>query len=399
MSDVSGKIDPTLGAGAAGEPNLRENLKKPLDPGFKRNLKIIGFALGGFAIVIIGLIVFSGTNHANADRSDVRMAGSVVPNEQAMPKPYQDKLNRVESRESVAALDQGKSYVPAPSNDGVQPIQPIQPVTSAATQQVSYVQPTGGGVDQQVPDGLKRQLDRIVASMAPMAPQALDAKIDKAALAATGEHVASSAGSSVSANDASSAPVSRRQLIKKEDIYPAQIKNMPSSDRGGLSFAEITSGPFQGALLQGRSTIYNSDYLNTKFTSMRFNGQQFEIEAIALDEKTAEDALDGKIDHKILTRYVMPVLFAGLQGFATAAANPGSYAAYPSVSTGAGTLITNSGIATPPSSTSQAINAGIAAGLQIANQNISKLANEPVDVSLPQGLNIGVMFTAPVFAQ
>jgi hypothetical protein len=93
------------------------------------------------------------------------------------------------------------------------------------------------------------------------------------------------------------------------------------------------------------------------------------------------------------------VLFAGLQAYAAARAQTGSYATYPPVSTTAGTVVTNAGIATPAPNTTQAINAGIAQGLSIANQNVSKLAAEPVDVSLPQNLAIGVMFTAPVYAQ
>lgn len=372
--------------------NLSKNLRKPLDAGFKRNLKIVGFTLAGFGAAIALLFVLNAGKKNDGARSEMAMAGTVVPNDAPMPKPYQDKLDRVETKESTAAMANGQSYVPPPGNDGTQPVgQPVQPV---GVQQVNYVPPVQAqNANQQIPDGLRLQLQRIVAAMGPQQPQQVDAKLEKETLLASGSKDANAARA------ASDPVVSRTKVVDKEAIYAAKVSNVPSSDRGGLTFVEITSGPLKGALLQGRSTLYNSEYLNTKFTSMRLNNKQYDIDAIALDEQTAEDALDGKIDHKILTRYVMPVLFAGLQAYAAARAETGTYAAYPTTTTVGSTFVTNAGIATPAPNTTQAINAGIAQGLSIANQNISKLASAPPDVSLPQNLAIGVMFTAPVYEQ
>jgi hypothetical protein len=63
------------------------------------------------------------------------------------------------------------------------------------------------------------------------------------------------------------------------------------------------------------------------------------------------------------------------------------------------TVLSNYGIATPAPSQTQALSSGIAQGLSLANQNVSKLASEPVNVSLPQNLPIGVIFNTPVFAK
>lgn len=381
----------------------KSNLRKPLDPGFKRNLKIIGAAMGGFALVIVGLLWWSSRSGNVQYQSNMQDAGMVVQNDAPMPKRYQDKVNRVETAESRQAAANGQSYIPQPSNDpptsygqaiGNQAatVQPVQP----PVQPSGYVQPPNGqGNNAEPPKGLMDQLKRLADANTPSKM----VEIDAMKLSTTGTGAAGSSGATGAANGASGPAVSRTMIVDKEYIASAQVENRPSTDRGGDTYVKINGGVLEGAELQGSSSLYNSEYMKTHFTTMTFKGKTYDIDATALDETTAEEALDGKIDHKILDRYVMPVIFAGVQAFANAKAQTGSFAAVPvTPTTSNGTTVVSSyGIATNPPDTTQAINAGVAQGLSVANQNISKMATEPPDVSLPQNTAIGVRFNAPVY--
>jgi len=53
---------------------------------------------------------------------------------------------------------------------------------------------------------------------------------------------------------------------------------------------------------------------------------------------------------------------------------------------------TVAGIATPPATQQQAVSAGVAAGMQVLNTDVTKVAGTPIVVSVPSQTPIGVLF-------
>jgi hypothetical protein len=381
---------------------LKTNLRKPLDPGFKRNLIIIGSALGVFGVIIVALWVFS-SHSRQGPRFDSSMqnSGMSVPNDTPMPQRYQNQVHAEERQESAGAQAQGLSYIPQPTAEKPESYQQAIGQGGPAGGPVAPVYPTYGPVQNpnqpqasnQLSQGMSNQLKRLADANVPSGMQEIEVKQTSNAVGASG---AAGAGE---ANGRSGPAVSRRMLVDKEYIAAAKVENRPSSDQGGGIYVEIQAGVLSGAELRGTAQIFNSEYLKTHFTEMTFRGQTYDIDATAIDESTAEDALSGRVDHKILDRYVMPMAMAALQGYANARAQTGSYAVAPSVpTTSSGTTVVSSvGIATPAPDSTQAFNAGVAAGLQVANQNVSKMAGEPPEVWLRPDTPLGIRFNAPVF--
>lgn len=373
--------------------------RKRLDPGFKRNLKILGGA-AVVVVLIVGTLAFVGHGKRDANlQSGIDLTGGrTVPQDGAVPAAIQEKSDRVDRAQSQQAAMAGQSYVPPPPSG-----QPIaygsDRVASQAGvgggTQVVYVnqqpQPQQNGSQS---DALQRQVQRIVAVMSPG-----DTRISISAQTNNQSRPAASSSQTTTKADTTAATVAKATLVPALEIYAGEIANDVSTDRGGFTSVKINSGPAAGGVLEGKSTLVGGEYLSTNLTALKLNGETYLVSAKLVDEVTSDRVLRGDLDRKIFTRYVMPIAIAGVQKYFDARSQTGSYVTNGVPASDGGVYIGTTGIATPAPSTQQALDAGIAKGLEMANQGVSKSANEPADAKLPFGQSVGVVFLAPVVAK
>lgn len=389
------------------ESTIQAESGRQVDPGFKRNMKVIG----GFMVavlVVVGVVLYgamsgggtpSGKN-ANVVSIDQGMAAGQAKPELEQTPAMQAKLQQMQQAEAEKAQREGRSYVPAEAIGKVEPVEPPAPVApppTASTMQVSQNNMQVGGMSQDqmqaIREGLRTQLALIVpAQVSSGAPrQSLSFRDAQEsgrgnAPAAGGAPATPGAPAAASAVAGSNAPT----IVPPLEIVPARLANPITAIMGKPSYASaiITAGPLAGAFLTGTSTLNENETIETTFTTMRLGNKGYKVDAIILDEQTADAGVKGEMDRRILERYVLPVAVAAAQGYFTAASQTGSQIL--AVSTG------TAAVGSPAPTSEQARNAGAAAGLRIASQEVQKAANQPIRSSVTRDMTIGILFRAAV---
>lgn len=376
-----------------------------LDGGFKRNILIIGGVLAGIIGIVFLMFAFTDNIKKKPEEKSSIQPGLSTPGGQGDLGPNMtQKVLSVQAREAEEAARLNKSYIPKDIVTAVDQNSAPQPGAQAAPLPPAQFpgQDTGPGASnypraqfmQQAEvdrenrrrEGAARQLESLVAR------QQVSTVVQRFATSNANEQSGGQSGRSGATASGQSAGFGNQAppqalLTDALEIYGAETLSPVDTDGTSYVSARITSGKLNGAFLIGNVRLANEN-VETTFTQMRFNGKTYPIQAIALDQQTATNALEGNIDRKILQRYVMPVGLAVVQGFATAKAQ---VAQTSNAVSGAG-IITN----VPAPTTEQARNAGVAKGLDILGQRINQQANQPIAVTLNPYHAIGIMFMQPV---
>lgn len=396
MSEASNTIqaDAVIDDGVAAQPQQG----RKLDPGFRRNIFVIGGVAVALVLVMVLFVVMRGgtsggdkkTNSVSvalpSGTTDVGVSGNVSP-------AMQEKINAKHLQEKEEAEARGdrvfipKDTVGAPQPIASQPQAPSINATRIAPAQTSY-QMTDEERQQQERrrQGVERQLGDLLAAAdgGGAKPERVQFQSNR-----TSGGVADGVGSSAvgAGSGGTGARNKGPEIAGGLDILPAETASPIDTYRTKYASARITGGKLDGAFLTGTTTLMEEG-LQTQFNMMRFNGKTYAVNAIALDEKTSTDAMNAQIDKRYLERYVMPITMAFVGGYAQAAAQ-----------TGTTTILTGGGAtsSTPAATSQQARNAGIAAGVQIAQQEVAKEAQKPYQAKLPANTPIGIMFLAPVY--
>lgn len=378
------------------QEGAKDVFEKKIDPGFAKNVKIIAGVGITAIVVVVGLFVFMKPK-STVDTNVNMMAARGGPSQTtgAEPTPAMDKkLSERQSIEAKEAEKRGATYFPKES------IGKTTPVETPAEVKVEP-QPYGGSQyrpalqadpsDQMRLAGLKRQLDAIFPDSK---NQSGSGELRQTL---SGERGQQQMGGLRQSLDQAGSPASAtgtlnqgRKVITALEIHVGEMANPINVGQGKTSFASarITSGRFSGAYLIGTATLNDEETIETKFTDMRYGNQSFKIDAIVLDEQTADAGLRGDIDRRILQRYVLPVTLGTVQGYVTAKSQAGT-----TVVIGAGGATQMS---TPVPTEDQAVNAGIAVGLQQAQSDVQKEAQKPIRGATRRGLSVGILFRSDV---
>ncbi len=363
-----------------------EGAKRKLDPGFSRNLKIIGGTLGAMTLLLVLVFVMrSGSNDQQARPSEFQVgsgntqaAGDITPAMETM-------LREQQQIEAAAAAKKGETYIPP---DTVGRTEVVDPVVAAQIGQSTYQATSlvqegpASERDQRRREGLERQLAGYLA-------QSQGADSARVRVVADQDAGAAAAGPAATASAAASPAAARgAQLLPGLEIAAATLAGDLNVPAGASVFASavVRSGPLDGAFMVGAARVVDES-LEITFTQMRFGGDVYAIDAIVLDQATTANAIAGSVDRRILQRYVLPIALATAQGFFTAKSAVGSV----TVNVG-----NDAGVATPAPSSEQARAAGMAKGFEIAGQGVQKAASMPIVVSAPRGTSVGLLFRAPV---
>jgi hypothetical protein len=242
----------------------------------------------------------------------------------------------------------------------------------------------------------------MVNGMAPATVQTVKLMDPAKEDAGTGKAPGASSSSSGRAT-AAERTVDQDELVGADEILPATLRTPIDTYKSQLVLVRIEGGALEGAELRGQVVPMKAsgdvEDVGMRFTSMRFKGQYYEIDAIALNEQTATDAMNGDVDRRIFDRFVMPVLMAGLSGastYFTAVGTPST-----SVATGVGdaAVIVDQERASREDAKNQGIGGAIDKGVQIGERAIDRAAAKPNRVTLERDLALGIMFNAPVYVK
>jgi hypothetical protein len=372
--------------------------RKTLDPGAKRNITIIvGVVLATVAAVAFALVGMLRATHSGrqAQASSVPVQISDGRSTDAPLPPHEQKmLAQVQQGDAQRAQQQGQSYVPGQTNLGTPTQVAVASSPSASTlpavtpmRQVPAQSQQGEAIPQDVMQGLRRQIPEILAAQQARVQVVNFQQGQGGASGQPQTPVAPKATASAAAAQI------RKELVHTLSIYPVVTENAIDTSKTDYVSAKIVGGPLAGAFMIGTAKL-KGDAVAIRFDQMSFDGRGYAIHGVGLDQKTSSNAINGNVDRHLLAKYVMPIVLAAAGGYATASAETGSTLV--GIGTGVGT---STAVQTPSPTAQQARSAGLAAGLQLANQRISQIGNEPDTFTLPAGAPLGVLFKAPVYAK
>lgn len=409
MSDTGENVG-NVELGAVGSEDGVAQSSRKVDPSFKRNLMIIGGLVGSVAIAVVVMLVMRSKSVATGSgevglkvSSATQTHGEESPLSPAMKAAIIEK-QRQESEEAKARGEQ--VHMPAETLGTVTPIREQEGQALQSRQPMPH--PSGGSgayadgmtqaeaeIWQRRREGLQRQLDGLVRTIEDQRPEKAERVVFTQAAVApqTGGATGQLGGTQfvgATVGQAGPAGQSGVELVGGLEIAVGELASPVDTYKTNYTSARIVAGKLAGALLTGTVKVYEEG-VQSHFTGMRFNGQFYQIDAIALDEKTSTDALDARVDRRYLERFVFPVAMAAVGAYSQAKAERAS------------TVIVSQngsiGVETPAPSSEQARNAGISAGIRIIGQEAAKEAAKPLRFHLADGTPVGVLFRQPVLAK
>jgi hypothetical protein len=161
----------------------------------------------------------------------------------------------------------------------------------------------------------------------------------------------------------------------------AVLDKRVETDLSPLVIASLVSGPYAGAQVRGKATRAY-DNVRIEFNDMLWRGQRYPIAALGVDERTTTDLIEGRVDRRAMSRYVLPLL---LGGAATAAA----VMSQPQTRT---TVLGGAAVVETPPATDRQIAAGAVQGGIAAVKDAFTADVPPKTVVLESGASIGVYF-------
>lgn len=106
-------------------------------------------------------------------------------------------------------------------------------------------------------------------------------------------------------------------LVSAGTVNYMQLLMEANSDIPGPILAQVLSGPFAGGRAIGAFTVMN-DYLVMTFTRISYKGQEYSIEALALDPDTTLSGMATEVDHRYFKRVVLPAAGSFISAFGQA---------------------------------------------------------------------------------
>lgn len=188
-------------------------------------------------------------------------------------------------------------------------------------------------------------------------------------------------------------PAPAMPMIRMGEISFGTIDIAMNTDYSGPVTATLRQGPYAGARLMGTKAL-EQNALVVKFSmiSLPGGGVAVPINAYAVSmgdaNKYGLTGLQGDTDYHIFTRYILPAAAAFTQSYGMSAANVGT-----TTTTDANGNVTQT---TPKLTAQDRINIGMGAAMAPILNDVARLAQRPITVSLPAQTEIGIMFASDV---
>jgi intracellular multiplication protein IcmE len=368
-----------------GSPNIAPP-KRKIDGKASRNLMIVG-AVVILAIIVIVILAFQLTGNKSTSQgtpTEIKVSSNNSATNKAaeLTEAEEERLKRVQSKESDKAASKGEVFVP---NDNPMKATPTEPLdngpgkgynyqTGNESQSAAQTGASNPERDSLMIKGMESQLKGLLSRYeSPSTQKAAAYAVDKSA---------ETNGAQAPSTTATEANI--ENLMAGLTIAGARLVSPMDTAKTSFVSAEITTGPLNGAYLIGTATMNGELGVLVKFNRMRFKADDYAVDVTGLDSQTSSNALNADIDRKILARFVMPVIYASAQAYMTALARPSQNIV---------NSTSGSTVATPGATTLQATASGVAAGL---GQLIASGQQQTPSAFLPVNSSIALLFNAAV---
>lgn len=367
------------------------------DIGRQSKILLIGAAV---ALLAIGYI-FATYREATAAKQSSAVAiqpGHGTPT--AESEHYSDVLNHYNKKNAASAEEKGDTYLSVMSSrsdavpergaaESTQRTQSQQP-TAQPTQQAPAPPQTAARapqIDQKLHELVNNQAQALMVNWT--AASHTDGRTGDAGEAASPVVAAQNTG----APRTSAAAATPKKLVDDFVPIPAILETEIDTDENSIVSAFIPSGDYEGATVfaMGYKRINNT--VDMTFTSMKWKGHTYKINAKALDKDSLRSALAGDVNHRYFSRIVIPALALGLGR----AGQLFEQADTQTIVTPFGTVVRSQN--GPPSG--KAVTGTILGGAaqqagQVLTQDAAQMPAKQIIVARKE--TIGIMFLEPVFS-
>lgn len=181
----------------------------------------------------------------------------------------------------------------------------------------------------------------------------------------------------------------KKMLLHAGESVYASIDMSIDTDQPSAVFATIQSGALNGATLIGTAKQNPDDSVAVAFSKLSIPGKPaISIQAEAIDSSTGRGALTGDVNHKIVQRFILPMVSAAM-------------GAYGQVQSQQGTTITASPLVGATTSTNlspaQIGAVAIGAGAQNLATKLNTISNATnPETTLPANIGVEVKFLSDV---
>ncbi len=114
-----------------------------------------------------------------------------------------------------------------------------------------------------------------------------------------------------------------KALVPAGTVNYAQLLTEANSDVPGPILAQILSGPLAGGRAIGQFQVQN-EYLVLTFSRVSYKGKDYSVNAVALDPDTTLGGMATEVDHRYLTRLLLPAAASFMSEFGSTIAQGSS---------------------------------------------------------------------------
>lgn len=386
---------------------------KAVGGGGKKLLLILGGItfLASFLVVYLVTLGKSQNTEASA-RAQINLQpsarGSSGSDEVQPSEAIMERIRRVQEEEAKAAQIRGHSYIPETYLGTPEQIR--EALDSGELEEritpsyQHYQQASGQAVHDQSLDGLGAAMEEAVLNQVSfiIAQQNTPATVTPVTITyKPREPVQGVIDEQANTLEGSANAKQRSMIINADEIMNAILLTPIDTYKTNFALAEIVGGPFNGAMLRGEVMPMTGsgdvEDVGIRFSSMSLGEVYYPIDAIALNESTATDAMDGKVDRRIFSRYVMPIVaatFSGVGAYFTARGDTGQEYLQ---DTDGNSVVISKEKANKREARYQAYGDAVDKTAQLVGNAIEREARRPQRVYVAKGTPIGVIFNAPVY--
>ena len=186
---------------------------------------------------------------------------------------------------------------------------------------------------------------------------------------------------------------SEEEIAKADVIVPAgniaygQLLNELNSDIRGPVLVHVLSGPFEGGRALGQFTMQD-EYLVLTFSAIVKDAVYYEIDGIALDEKTTLTGHQSDVDRHYFTRIILPAAAEFISGYASAVAETGTT----TTTTAGGGVVQDD----PEPDATEEVYKGVEEAADTVAEILDENSSRPITVKLHKGTTMGILFLKSV---
>ncbi|EBB6726062.1 hypothetical protein CQK02_21085 [Salmonella enterica] len=295
--------------------------------------KTLALLVGGILVIAAGVYLGWGWVHQSAvpeSQYNLNRVANNAPVTTQESRQYRDLLKLSNQQGAQEAESDGNSFVASLSESQQKddtPVVPRVPTTPVALNTQSDMSQQTQGQEGGLNDEQKQQINNLLAQFnarwqtsdmqlaAAFGTQGQDGQSPFTQWAQSVPGLTSSSAQEPAQTPASSSPAPRVSHISIPGLmrYPGTIDTAIDSDNPESKvLAIIPAGKLAGATLAAPNVQLAGDGVIVNFKMLAFNGMTCTIDAYAQDDETQRSSIASSVNHRYVTRIILPALANGL---------------------------------------------------------------------------------------